>query len=37
VNFVLDAGPMWPNPSTILRAGREEIEVVREGQGPIPD
>jgi tRNA threonylcarbamoyl adenosine modification protein (Sua5/YciO/YrdC/YwlC family) len=37
VNFVLDAGPMWPNPSTILRAGREEIKVVREGQGPIPD
>lgn len=37
VSYVLDAGPMWPNPSTVLRAGRDEIEVVREGQGPIPD
>ena len=37
VSFLLDAGPLWPDPSTVLRAGREEIEVVREGQGPIPD
>lgn len=37
VSFVLDAGPLWPDPSTVLRAGRTEIEVIREGQGPVPD
>ncbi len=37
VACVIDAGPLWPEPSTILRAGREDIEVLREGQGPIPD
>lgn len=36
VSVVIDAGPLWPDPSTVLRAGREEIEVLREGQGPIP-
>jgi tRNA threonylcarbamoyl adenosine modification protein (Sua5/YciO/YrdC/YwlC family) len=37
VECVIDAGPLWPDPSTVLRAGRDEIEVLREGQGPIPD
>jgi tRNA threonylcarbamoyl adenosine modification protein (Sua5/YciO/YrdC/YwlC family) len=37
IDIVLDAGPLWPNPSTVLRAGREEIEVLREGQGEIPN
>jgi tRNA threonylcarbamoyl adenosine modification protein (Sua5/YciO/YrdC/YwlC family) len=36
VAVVVDAGPLWPDPSTVLRAGREEIEVLREGQGQIP-
>jgi len=36
VDCFIDSGPLWPDPSTVLRAGREEIEVVREGQGPIP-
>jgi tRNA threonylcarbamoyl adenosine modification protein (Sua5/YciO/YrdC/YwlC family) len=37
VECVVDCGPLWPAPSTVLRAGREDIEVVREGQGPIPN
>jgi tRNA threonylcarbamoyl adenosine modification protein (Sua5/YciO/YrdC/YwlC family) len=37
VSFFLDAGPLWPNPSTVLRAGRDEIEVIREGQGAVPE
>jgi tRNA threonylcarbamoyl adenosine modification protein (Sua5/YciO/YrdC/YwlC family) len=36
VECFIDAGPLWPDPSTVLRAGRDDIEVVREGQGPIP-
>lgn len=37
VYCVIDAGPLLPAPSTVLRAGHEEIEVLREGQGPVPD
>jgi tRNA threonylcarbamoyl adenosine modification protein (Sua5/YciO/YrdC/YwlC family) len=37
IQFILDVGPLWPDPSTVLRAGRDEIEVLREGQGPIPE
>ncbi len=37
VDCVIDGGPLWPSPSTVLRAGHEDIEVLREGQGPIPD
>jgi len=36
VACVIDGGPLWPAPSTVLRAGHEEIEVLREGQGPVP-
>jgi tRNA threonylcarbamoyl adenosine modification protein (Sua5/YciO/YrdC/YwlC family) len=36
VEVVVDGGPLWPDPSTVLRAGRDDIEVVREGQGPVP-
>jgi tRNA threonylcarbamoyl adenosine modification protein (Sua5/YciO/YrdC/YwlC family) len=36
VDVFIDAGPLWPDPSTVLRDGRVDIEVVREGQGPIP-
>ncbi len=37
VAVVIDSGSLWPDPSTVLRAGREEIEILRQGQGPIPD
>ncbi len=37
VAVVIDAGALWPDPSTVLRVGRDEIEVLREGQGAIPD
>lgn len=37
VAVVLDAGPLWPDPSTVLRLTDQEIEVLREGQGPLPD
>jgi len=37
VECVIDVGPLWPTPSSVLRAGHDEIEVLREGQGPIPD
>lgn len=37
VGIVIDAGPLWPEPSTILRAGHEEIEVLRVGQGVVPE
>ncbi len=32
----LDSGPLWPEPSTVLRFEGAEIEVLRAGQGPIP-
>jgi tRNA A37 threonylcarbamoyladenosine synthetase subunit TsaC/SUA5/YrdC len=37
VAVVIDAGALWPDPSTVLRVGRDEIEVLRKGQGAIPD
>lgn len=36
VAVVLDAGPLWPDPSTVLRMDDDVVEVLREGQGPIP-
>ena len=36
VPVVVDAGILWPNPSTVLRLTGDEIEVLREGQGEIP-
>ncbi|RMG98629.1 MAG: threonylcarbamoyl-AMP synthase [Deltaproteobacteria bacterium] len=36
VHVVVDAGILWPNPSTVLRLTGDEIEVLREGQGEIP-
>lgn len=36
VNVVIDGGPLWPEPSTVLRLADDEIEVLREGQGEIP-
>ena len=36
VAVVIDAGPLWPDPSTVLKMIDDEIEVIREGQGPLP-
>lgn len=36
VTHVLDAGYLWPEPSTVLRFLDDEMDVVREGQGPVP-
>ena len=36
VDVVLDAGMIWPEPSTVLRLSDDELEVLREGQGPLP-
>ena len=36
VRVVVDGGPLWPNPSTVLRLVDDVIEVLREGQGPVP-
>jgi tRNA threonylcarbamoyl adenosine modification protein (Sua5/YciO/YrdC/YwlC family) len=37
VGLVIDAGPLWPDPSTILRGSGDRLEVLREGQGSVPD
>lgn len=36
VQVVIDTGPLWPEPSTVLRFSEEgDIEVLREGQGEL--
>lgn len=37
VEVVIDGGPLWPEPSTVLRAAGAELEVLREGQGAVPE
>ena len=37
VAVVIDAGPIWPDPSTVLRGSGDRLVVLREGQGAIPD
>lgn len=37
VDIVVDAGLMWPEPSTILQAEGNELTVSRIGKGPIPE
>jgi len=37
VEIVVDGGPMWPEPSTILQAEANELVVSRVGKGPIPE
>jgi tRNA threonylcarbamoyl adenosine modification protein (Sua5/YciO/YrdC/YwlC family) len=37
VRVVIDGGPLWPDPSTVLRLVDDEIEVLREGKGPVPE
>ncbi|MCB9567006.1 MAG: threonylcarbamoyl-AMP synthase [Myxococcales bacterium] len=36
VSVTIDAGPIWPDPSTVLKMIDDEIEVLREGQGELP-
>ncbi len=36
LSVVLDSGPLWPDPSTVLRFIDDEMEVLREGKGPVP-
>ena len=33
----LDGGALWPEPSTVLRADGEELEILRVGQGEVPE
>jgi tRNA A37 threonylcarbamoyladenosine synthetase subunit TsaC/SUA5/YrdC len=37
IEVVIDAGPLWPEPSTILQARGNAFEVVRVGKGPVPE
>jgi tRNA A37 threonylcarbamoyladenosine synthetase subunit TsaC/SUA5/YrdC len=37
VSLVIDAGSLWPDPSTILRGSGDRLEVLREGQGAVPE
>jgi tRNA threonylcarbamoyl adenosine modification protein (Sua5/YciO/YrdC/YwlC family) len=37
VEIVVDGGPMWPEPSTILQAEGNELVVGRVGKGPVPE
>lgn len=37
VDVLVDGGPIWPEPSTILQATGGELEVTREGKGALPE
>ena len=37
IDALIDAGPLWPEPSTVLRAAGQELEVLRVGQGKVPE
>ncbi len=37
VSVFIDAGPLWPEPSTVLRLIDGGTEVLREGQGVLPE
>lgn len=36
VSVFVDVGPLWPEPSTVLRFEDGGMEVLREGQGEVP-
>lgn len=36
VHVVIDGGALYPDPSTVLRLVDDEIEVIREGKGALP-
>lgn len=33
LSVVVDVGPLWPDPSTVLRLIDDEVELLRQGQG----
>ena len=35
VDILIDSGPLWPDPSTVLRAGRDDIEVLVANAGMV--
>jgi len=35
VDLVIDVGPIFPEPSTVLDATKGYLEVIREGKGPL--
>lgn len=37
IEVVIDGGPLWPEPSTILQALGNTFEIVRVGKGPVPE
>ena len=37
VEVIIDGGPMWPEPSTILQTEGSELVVSRVGKGPVPE
>jgi len=37
IEVVVDVGPLWPEPSTILQARGIEFEITRVGKGPVPE
>ncbi|HIF92249.1 MAG: L-threonylcarbamoyladenylate synthase [Myxococcales bacterium] len=37
VDVVVDGGPMWPEPSTILQAEEQGLTVSRVGRGEVPE
>ncbi len=36
VSVVINAGPLWPDPSTVLKMTDDQMEILREGQGEVP-
>lgn len=36
VSVFIDTGPLWPEPSTVLRFEDGQVEILREGQGALP-
>lgn len=36
VSVVINSGPLWPDPSTVLKMTDDCIEILREGQGEVP-
>jgi tRNA A37 threonylcarbamoyladenosine synthetase subunit TsaC/SUA5/YrdC len=37
IEVVIDVGPLWPEPSTILQARGATFEITRVGKGPVPE
>jgi tRNA threonylcarbamoyl adenosine modification protein (Sua5/YciO/YrdC/YwlC family) len=37
IDVVVDGGPIWPEPTTILQSEGKELVVSRLGKGPVPD